>query len=234
MIRHQTFTLVACALALALCSADVFAQRGPGAGRGRGGPGYRGGRGDSQFAVDRDVFHFLLANGDKIRREVKTLKDGVETITESDDPEVAGKIQEHVAAMYVRVETPSPIHMRDPLFAEIFRNTDKIVMKFEETEKGIKAIETSKDPYVAKLIQEHAKVVSLFVKNGFEEAHKNHAVPGKTLAPNALAAGGACKEGGCCQGQACKEKGCCQAKSKPCDKCKTERPNVPQPNSKDE
>ena len=179
MKRNHFLAVVGTLLAIGLLSGEAFAQRGPGGPRGRGGPGFRGGQGDTQFVVDRDVFHFLLANGKKIRREVKNLKDGVETVTESDDPEVAGKIQEHVAAMYVRVETPSPIRMRDPLFAEIFRNTDKIEMKFEETEKGVKAIETSKDPYVAKLIQEHAKVVSLFVKNGFEEAHKNHAVPGK-------------------------------------------------------
>ena len=217
MKRNHFLAVVGTLLAIGLLSGEAFAQRGPGGPRGRGGPGFRGGQGDTQFVVDRDVFHFLLANGKKIRREVKNLKDGVETVTESDDPEVAGKIQEHVAAMYVRVETPSPIRMRDPLFAEIFRNTDKIEMKFEETEKGVKAIETSKDPYVAKLIQEHAKVVSLFVKNGFEEAHKNHAVPGKALAADAVALGGVCKEGECCG-----EKGCCKDKSKCCGKCKNQ------------
>jgi hypothetical protein len=211
-------------LAISLLCAETLAQRGPGGPRGRGGPGFRGGQGDTQFVIDRDIFHFLLANGDKIRREVKNLKDGVATVTESDDPEVAGKIQEHVAAMYVRVEKPSPIRMRDPLFAEIFRNTDKIEMKFEDTEKGIKATETSKDPYVAKLIQEHAKVVSLFVKNGFDEAHKNHAVPGKALATNASTAGGVCKDGECCE-----KKDCCQDKSKPCEKCKIEPPSDREP-----
>ena len=177
MKRNYLVVVIASSLALAIFSAEAVAQRGPGGRNGGGGPGFRGGQGDSQFVTDRDTFHFLLAHGDKIRREVKNLKDGVETLTESDDQEIADKIQEHVAAMYVRVEKPSPIHMRDPLSAEIFRNTDKIEMKVEETAKGIKAIETSKDPYVARLIQEHAKVVSLFVKNGFDEVHKNHAVP---------------------------------------------------------
>ncbi len=228
MKRNQLFVAILSVLAICLFSADAFAQRGPGPQRGRGGPGFRGGQGDTQFAVDRDVFHFLLANGNKIQRTVKNLDDGVETITESDDPEVAGKIQEHVAAMYVRVENPSPIRMRDPLFAEIFRNTEKIEMKWEDTDKGVKATETSKDPYVAKLIQEHAKVVSLFVKHGFDEAHKNHAIPGKPLAESALAAGCACQEGA-----ACEKQGCCQGKAKSCEKCKSEPPSVSAPSVED-
>lgn len=39
--------------------------------------------------------------------------------------------------------------------------------------------ETSDDPYVVKLIQAHADIVSLIVNNGFSEAHRNHVVPAK-------------------------------------------------------
>ena len=59
------------------------------------------------------------------------------------------------------------------------RYADRIEMKFEKTDKGMKVVETSDDPYVVKLIQAHAKVVSQFVANGFEEAHRNHAVPSR-------------------------------------------------------
>jgi hypothetical protein len=208
MKRTQTWILCALSLvALAMLSSELLAQggpRGPGYGRGAG----RGGRGpDADFAVDRDVFHFLLANGDKIERKVTNTKDGIETVTESDDPKIAAKIKEHVAAMYKRVHEQRPIHMRDPLFAEIFQHTKKIEMKVEKTDKGVKVAETSKDPYVAKLIQEHAKVVSLFVKNGFDEAHRNHAVPGKqTAGADAIkegvpAAGCCCGKGKCCKAE---------------------------------
>jgi hypothetical protein len=125
------------------------------------------------------LFHFLLANGNQIRREVKELANGVETVTESDDPAVAAKIQEHVEAMYRRVNQRRPIHLRDPLFRELFRNSDKISMKHDKTDNGVHVIETSTDPYVARLLQEHAKVVSLFIKNGNAEARKNHAVPAR-------------------------------------------------------
>ena len=52
-------------------------------------------------------------------------------------------------------------------------------MIHEETVKGVRVTETSEDPYVAKLIKAHAKVVSGFVERGFAEAMKNHTVPGK-------------------------------------------------------
>ena len=144
--------------------------KGKAQGKGRG-------RQDPDFAADRAGFQFLLANHDEIRREVKHLDNGVETVTESDDAEIAKKIQEHVAAMHKRVTKPNPIHLRDPLFAALFRHTDKIEMKIENTEKGVRVTEISDDPQVVPLIQAHAAVVSLFVKNGSAEARKNHEVP---------------------------------------------------------
>ncbi len=67
--------------------------------------------------------------------------------------------------------------MPDSRFAELFKHTDKIKMVYENTKTGVKVTETSDDPYVAKLIQAHAKAVSGFVERGFAEAMKNHAVP---------------------------------------------------------
>lgn len=153
------------------------AQGGPGRGNRGGGRGRQGGPGDAAHAVDMKAIQFLLANRSKIQRTVKNLPDGVETVTESDDPEVTKVLVEHVNAMYKRVEENRPIHARDPLFAELFRNASTLVMKVEKTEKGVKVIETSKNPFSAKLIQAHAKVVSLFLKNGHTEVRKNHAVP---------------------------------------------------------
>jgi len=150
---------------------------GRGAGQGRGGP-WRGGRGpDAQFEADRALFHFLLDNRESIRRKVTKQKNGVETLTESDAPKVAKQLQTHVASMVKRIEQGQPIRMRDPLFAEIFRNADKIDMKVENTDAGVRVVETSDDPYVAKLIQAHAKVVSRFIKNGYPEAQANHKAP---------------------------------------------------------
>jgi hypothetical protein len=134
-------------------------------------------RADPEFQTDRNMFHFLLAHRSSINRTVTKLDNGVETVTEADDPKITSVIQDHVRSMYKRVENGHPIHMRDPLFAAIFSNADKISMKVAQTEKGVRVTETSTDPYVARLIQAHADVVNLFVANGQAEVQKNHALP---------------------------------------------------------
>jgi hypothetical protein len=106
------------------------------------------------------VFQFLLTNHEKIRRTVKELPNGVETLTESDTPDVAAKIKEHVEWMSVRIKDAKPIRMRDPLFAEIFKHTDKIKMHHEDTDKGVRVTETSDDPVVVKLIQDSSNGAS--------------------------------------------------------------------------
>ena len=151
--------------------ADDRAGHRPGQGRGMGrGPG-------AEMRADRDVFHELLQNHTRIQRSVTRLENGVETLTESDDPAIAAKIQEHVASMHARVEDGRGLRFWDDLFVAVFQNYKRITMSVENTDKGVRVRETSDDPAVVRLIQAHADVVSLFVKHGFEEAHRNHAVP---------------------------------------------------------
>lgn len=128
---------------------------------------------------DRDIFHFLLQNHDKITRTVTEIENGVQTVTESTDSAIASKIQEHVASMHKRIEDGRPLRMWDELYREIFKHADKIEMDVKKTNNGVAVTETSEDPYVVKLIQSHAKVVTGFTKKGFEEAHLNHEPPTK-------------------------------------------------------
>jgi hypothetical protein len=86
-------------------------------------------------------------------------------------------IQTHVEAMYDRMEHANPIRMRDPIFRAVFANANKIKMEVEHTDQGVRVRETSDDSYVVKLVQEHAKLVSLWLKNGYAELPKNHAAP---------------------------------------------------------
>ena len=124
-----------------------------------------------------ELFHLLLDHGTQIRRTVTARPDGVETLTESDDANLADKLRVHVASMAARLRDVSPIHMRDPLFREVFAHAGEIAMTITNTPNGIKVVETSADPYVVKLIQAHAAVISLFAKNGRSEAMKDHDVP---------------------------------------------------------
>jgi ubiquinone/menaquinone biosynthesis C-methylase UbiE/intracellular sulfur oxidation DsrE/DsrF family protein len=160
--------------------ADSATERRPGRGRGMGrGPG-------PVMRADQDVFHFLLDHHAQIRRSVKRLDNGVETLTESDNKDVAVKIQVHVASMHGRVKEGRGLRFWDELFVAIFKKTDQIRMTVEKTEKGVKVVETSDDKAVVMLIQAHADVVSQFVAHGFDEAHKNHPVPATAPAATKL------------------------------------------------
>lgn len=175
MFIHRLRTRLAAVVVVIIC----VVVSGPGA-PGAGQPGKGGTFGkDAAHRADMEVFHFLLDHRQEISREVTPLPNGVETVTMSENPKVVEKLQAHVESMHRRVEEKRPIHARDPLFAEIFRNAGQITIKVEKTEKGVKVVETSDNAYVARLIQAHAAVVSLFVRNGRAEVMKNHALPEK-------------------------------------------------------
>lgn len=168
-------------LAVGLLLADVAVAAGPrgrggsgGHGRGMRGRGGPGGGQDVTWQRDHAGIHQLFMVRAKIRRDVKDLADGVETLTESDDPAVARLIQMHVAAMKSRVETGRPIRRRDPLFAALFAQAGAIRIAVENTPKGVHVIEKGGNPLAVKLVQAHAQVVSLFLANGHAEAMKPH------------------------------------------------------------
>ena len=54
---------------------------------------------DAGSAADMGLVHDLLMNHDKIKRTVTHLPDGIRTVTESDDPQMAQTIKAHVASM---------------------------------------------------------------------------------------------------------------------------------------
>jgi YHS domain-containing protein len=132
-----------------------------------------------ESAGDMQAIHALFMAHEKISRHVNRIQAGVETVTESDDPVVQKLIRDHVAAMYLRLERKEVIRGWDPLFAEIFKNSDKIKFDFEKTSKGAKIVETSDDPWVVKLIQAHADGVTEFVAEGMPSMHKEHPLPGQ-------------------------------------------------------
>ncbi|MEZ6040604.1 MAG: DsrE family protein [Planctomycetaceae bacterium] len=137
--------------------------------------------GDDSFLDDRDTFHFLLDHHKEIRRTVENLPDGLHSVTESDNPEVVAKIQEHVAAMASRIEDGRPVRMWDPLFRALFSVKEPMTLEYKDTTKGVEVTQRSDNRTVVLLLQAHAKVVSAFVAKGMEEAHESHAVPTAAL-----------------------------------------------------
>lgn len=128
---------------------------------------------------DMTTIHAMFDSRDKIIRTVKNLPNGAATLTESDDAGIASLIQEHVPAMEGRVEANNPLPPMTfhPLFIELIKNADKVELNYETTERGVKVTYTSDDPHVVHVIQEHAQLVSRFIRNGMEEIHKPYTIP---------------------------------------------------------
>lgn len=127
--------------------------------------------------ADMNTIHAMFAANKSIKRSVKNIENGVEAVTESDDPKIAALIKEHTHAMKARLEKKQPIRMWDPLFAALFENADKIRLEVTDTARGVKITETSTDAYVVKLIQSHAVGVTEFVKEGMPSMPRRHELP---------------------------------------------------------
>ena len=148
--------------------------RGPGAAHG---PGAAQGMGAMQG--DMSTLHAMFADRDKIQRTVNMLSDGAEAFTESDDEAIADMLKEHVPAMEDRVlgNRPLPPMTFHPIFVGLIKHAKDYTLTYEETDKGMKVKYQSDDPYVVMLVQEHAKLVSRFIKNGMEEIHTPYQLP---------------------------------------------------------
>ncbi len=138
--------------------------------------GINGMQGGSNMA-DMQQIHTLLANHDAVRRTVRNLPNGVETVTTSQDTRIAAMLPQHVEAMYARLKEGRLIRGFDPLFVELFRQADKIDLKLEKLDTGVRVVETSNDPHAIRLIQAHARAVDGFVKDGMDAMHRKHSVP---------------------------------------------------------
>lgn len=89
-------------------------------------------------ASDMDIIHRLFMHHREIVRKVTDTQTGAETMTESDNPEVAQLIQQHVAAMRQRIEggVNNTLHKWDPLFVSLFEHGHLIHLHVTNTTKG--------------------------------------------------------------------------------------------------
>ena len=157
-------------------------QMGPGM-RGQMGPGMRGQMspgmmmgmmGGNATASELGDLHEMFGNHDKIKRTVTNLPDGIRTVTESDDPQLAATIKKHVAEMGKRVEEGRDLGLpiESSALHSIFRDKDKIKTAYKTTEKGIVVIQTSADATAVKALQDHAAEVTDLAQRGMVAAHE--------------------------------------------------------------
>jgi hypothetical protein len=138
------------------------------------GPGMMGMNGGSASAAEHSDIRDLFFNHEKIKRTVTNLPDGIRTVTESDDPQVAATIKKHVADMGKRVEEGRDpgLPIESAALHSIFRDKDKIKTAYETTEKGVVVIQTSTDASAVKALQDHAAQVTDFAQRGMLAAHE--------------------------------------------------------------
>lgn len=120
---------------------------------------------DASFA-DMQLVHQLLMNHDRIKRTVTNLPNGIRTVTESDDPQVAQAIKAHVASMERRLSDGREFNMFSPTLPVLFENKDKIQTKVETTENGSVVTQISADSTVVAALQAHAAEVSELARDG--------------------------------------------------------------------
>lgn len=121
---------------------------------------------DAGSAADMDLVHDLLFNNTRIKRSVTRLPDGIRTVTESDDPQVAQAIKAHVASMSQRLQDGREFNIFSSTLPILFENRDKIISKVEMTGTGVVVTQTSADAKVVAAMQGHAGEVTELVQDG--------------------------------------------------------------------
>lgn len=123
-------------------------------------------RQDGGSSADMGLVHDLVMNHTQIRRTVINLPDGIKTVTESDDPQLAQSIKAHVASMSQRLKDGREFNIFSRTLPVLFENRDKITSVVELTEKGSVVTRTSTDAKVVAALQGHAAEVTELAQEG--------------------------------------------------------------------
>ena len=128
---------------------------------------------DSATMAQLSAIHELIVNHDRIKRTVTNLPNGIRTVTESDDPQIAQLIKNHVASMTQRVDAQSDpgLPIESPALHSILKNGNKVHTEVETTAKGSVVVQTSTDPETVAALQKHAGEVSALVDGGMGAVH---------------------------------------------------------------
>jgi hypothetical protein len=170
----QTLMRTGAMLVLTLCATWASGQS-MGMMRGMGpmmGPTAMLTRQDPGSAADMSIVHDLLFNNSKIRRSVTNLPDGIKTVTESDDPQVAQALKAHVSSMSQRLEDGREFNIFSETLPVLFANAKTITSQVQMTSRGVVVTRTSTDPKVVAALQGHAAEVSELAREGMFAMHR--------------------------------------------------------------
>ena len=165
-------------------------MRGMGPGGGPMGPMAGGVQHDDAFAADMRLVHEMLMQHDQIKRTVTNLPDGIRTVTESDDLQIAQFIKAHVASMEQRLSDGRVFNLFSATLPVLFQKKDSIKTKVETTEKGSIVTQTSADPTVVAALQAHAVEVSELARDGMVAMMRSARASMGTMPRGAMGPGG--------------------------------------------
>lgn len=160
-MKFRTLFIVA---VIALFPPFASAQQGKGRGPGHEGTG-------DDF---RGVIHSLFAAHEKVERSVEKTEKGYKATTTSRDPEIAAMLQTHVAQMKERLDGGLNVRRWDPAFVEMREHYADMEVTIENVEGGVAVSVIGKTPEAVLVAQNHADIVSGFVKEGEERMHAKH------------------------------------------------------------
>jgi hypothetical protein len=124
------------------------------------------------------VIHKLVNNRNDITRHIKDTSKGVLTKThsKSDSTNTNSWIREHVDSMMKLVASGHRIRNCDGLFKELFDHASEMKLECHDDDEtgGVQCKFQANSTCAVGLSQAHARVVSAFIENGWDEVHQDH------------------------------------------------------------
>ena len=110
------------------------------------GPGFGG-----ATSMDMSMYMEMFMRHNEIRRTVEEIPGGVRTTTESDSPDLAALLHEHVPSMYSHLDQGGEIMCMSQSLPTLFRRASDYHRQITLTPTGVVAVETADDPSSRKL-----------------------------------------------------------------------------------
>lgn len=121
-----------------------------------------------------EIIHYLASHHDEFTRKVTITNDGYEAITTTDNAELVDKLHSHFKYMKSRMESKAIVRQWDPAFIELADYFNELEVETEFLDNGLKVIVKGRTQEAARVAQNHAEIVSEFIKEGLSAVKKPH------------------------------------------------------------
>jgi len=142
------------------------------------GPGFGG-----ATSMDMSMYMEMFSRRNEIRRNVEEIPGGVRTTTESDSPDLAALLHQHVPSMYSHLDQSVEIMCMSQSLPTLFRRASDYHRQIALTPTGVVAVETAEDPNLTQVIRVHAREVTGFVTEGMPAMMQGMMGPGGMMGP---------------------------------------------------